>query len=363
MRTTLFLLLIVFMKTVGANTLSENKQIILTSEQKVAYGIEVMPVKATQEISGASYPAQVVVPNSQLQVVSARQAGLIESLAVAEGDKVKSGQLLAFLQSPDLLELQREFLQTLIQLNLAGTTLDREKQLMDEGIIPKRRYQESLSALQALQTQKAQQEATLFYSGMSNEDIRTLEKNRKLLTKVQVTAPFDGVILEQMVIAGQKLEAAEPIFKVAQLSPLWLEIHVPIDAVTDISIKDLVHINDTNIKGNVITISSQVHVEDQGTLVRAIINQNTNELRPGQFVQTRFSQQVSGQFNYLVPEKAVIRLNQQPIVFIETSQGFQAIDIEIIGVQEGQQIISSKNKIDGNVVINGSVTLKAILAE
>ncbi len=358
MRLFLFVTLFVF----NLNAMAETASAITLSESQIeSYGITTALLEPTEEVLGARYPAEVVVPNSQLLVISPLQGGLVQSLMVAEGDNVKQGETLAIIQSPGLLELQRDLLQTLTQLNLAKTTLDRDKQLLDEGIIPKRRYLEARSNWQELVTQKEQQEATLQFSGMNETAISELEKKRKLNSKLLITAPFDGVLLEQMAIPGQKLQAADPLFQIGKLSPLWLEIHVPIEVVNKVVIGDTISVDDMNIVGEIITLGRKVHAADQGTLIRAIVRDNIDQLRPGQFVEARIALNSSKQHRYLVPRKAIVRLDKKTIIFIKTEQGFQAIDVNIIGSLEGQQIISSSQPITTPVVIGGAVTLKAIL--
>ena len=357
-----FILLCTFGINIHAETINDQNLITLSNTQKESYGISVAKLEPAPEALGASYPAQVVVPNSQLQVISARQGGLVETMLVAEGDQVNEGQTLAKIQSPDLLELQRDLLQTLTQLNLARLTLNRDKQLMEEGIVPKRRYQESLSAWQALQTQKEQQEAALQYSGMSDDEIKELEKTRKLNSTLTITAPFDGVLLEQMAIPGQKLGAADPLFQIAKLSPLWLEIHVPVDVVNNIVIGNSIFVPDMNIEGKVITIGHKVHSADQGTLIRALVKENIEQLRPGQFVQARLSRSSGTEQSYLVPAKAITRMDKKTIIFIETPKGFKPISVNVIGNREGKQIITSEQPVSDPVVVSGAITLKAILS-
>ena len=361
MRLFLFAALFVGSLNTLAEITSDHGMITLSRAQIESYGITTMLLQPATEVLGARYPAEVAVPNSQLQVISVLQGGLVEALMVAEGDHVSKDQTLAKVQSPGLLELQRDLLQTLTQLNLAQSTLNRDKQLLDEGIIPKRRYLESRSAWQALVTQKEQHEAMLLFSGMSSSAITELEKSRNLNSALTVTAPFDGVLLEQMAIPGQKLEAADPLFKIGRLSPLWLEIHMPVDVVSGIVIGDTVSVPEMNIEGEVITIGRMVHAADQGTLVRAIIRDNIEQLRPGQVVQARVARKYDEQKRYLVPRRAIIRLDQKTIIFIEVNQGFQAIHVDVVGSREGQQIITSSQAITVPVVSSGTVTLKAIL--
>lgn len=359
----LFLFTILFVTSINtlAETISARNKITLSHAQIESYGITTAPLEPATEALGARYPAEVVVPNSQLQVISALQGGLLEALMVAEGEHVKKGQMLARIQSPSLLEQQRDLLQTLIQLKLAKSTLNRDKQLLDEGIIPKRRYLESRSAWQELVTQKEQQEASLQFFGMSNDSIDELEATRKLSSALTVTAPFDGVLLEQMAITGQKLAASDPLFQLGMLSPLWLEIHVPIKVVNGVVNGDIISIPEMDIKGEIITIGRKVHAADQGTLIRAIVRDNVEQLRPGQLVQARLVLNSNQEQRYLVPRKAIVRYKQQTMVFIESEQGFTAINVDVVGNHEGQQIISSHQTITAPVVTSGAVTLKAIL--
>ena len=362
MRAVLVVLILGFNCTLWAETGNGDTGITLTDKQISSYGIETVMLTAMQDIPGAGYPAKVVVPNAQLQVVSARQGGLIESVLVAEGDEVTTGQVLARILSPDLLALQRDLLTTLTELNLAKANMDRDKQLMEEGIAPKRRYQESLSVWQALQTERAQQVAVLEYSGMTSQEITILEKTRKLTSKLTVRAPFSGVLLEQMALAGEKLQAADPLFKVGSLKPLWLEIHVPISVVEDVTVGDKVIVPEYDIEGEVITLGRQVHAADQGTLIRALIDNNINTLRPGQFVQVRLTRKTLAENTYLSPATAITRIDQHTIIFIDTEKGFIPHQVDVIGALNNQQIITSSLPISGPVVVSGAVTLKAILA-
>lgn len=176
-----------------------------------------------------------------------------------------------------------------------------------------------------------------------------------------VSAPFDGILLEQMAIPGQKLEPADPLFKIGHLSPLWLEVHIPVDAVSRVAIGDVVSVPELVIEGEIITIGRMVHAADQGTLVRAIVHSRTEQLRPGQVVQARIVKKSDGQQRYLVPRKAIVRINQETMIFTASEQGFKAIRIEIAGNQEGQQVVTSDQPITDPIVIHGAVTLKAIM--
>jgi len=84
--------------------------------------------------------ARVVVPNTQMNVVSTPLPGLVETLVVSSSQSVKKGQLLARIQSPGLAEAQRLYVQAVNQATLSQAALIRDEALWREGIIAESRY-------------------------------------------------------------------------------------------------------------------------------------------------------------------------------------------------------------------------------
>ena len=89
-----------------AQTLQAGERITMTAEQQQALNVRSSLVEPVTDALSPAYPAQIVVPNAPLRVVSAPQAGLLEALLVAEGEPVEAGQPLARVQSPELVTQQ-----------------------------------------------------------------------------------------------------------------------------------------------------------------------------------------------------------------------------------------------------------------
>ena len=135
-----------------AGVASAAPPIPLSPQQRDSLGIEVAAPQTVDVKHSIALPARVAVPNAQLQVVTAPQAGLVEVLLVAEGEPVHKGQPLVRVQSPDLLDLQGDYLETLSRYSLADSNYRRDRQLHDEGIIAERRLLEARSAFMAVST-------------------------------------------------------------------------------------------------------------------------------------------------------------------------------------------------------------------
>ncbi|MGD8931720.1 MAG: efflux RND transporter periplasmic adaptor subunit [Chromatiales bacterium] len=337
-------------------SLEAGSQISLSADQRDAFGIRTIAIERVESATSTAYPAKVVVPNAQLRVVSAPQSGLLEALLVSEGETVKAGQPLAQIQSPQLLQQQSAYLEALTRLQLARADYKRDRQLKQEGIIAERRFLETRSRLTQEQTSVEQLRQSLSLAGMDEQALADLAKQRKLSGSLQVRSPLDGVVLEQLATPGQRLEMADPLYQVGQLSPLWLEIHVPLEKLGAIAPGSRVHSG--GIGARVITVGRMVHGADQGVLVRAEVTEGAERLRPGQFVQANLTGPDNGDL-YRVPRAGLVRSGGASYVFVETPDGFETVPVEVRVEETAHIIISGEFAADARVATSGTASLKA----
>mgnify|MGYP002137593477 CR=1 FL=1 len=100
--------------------------------------------------------------------VSAPVAGMIEQLAVAPGDNVRRGQVLARLAGPQGLELQRDALQASAQATLQQQNLKRDEQLFAEGLIAESRLQATRAAAAQATAQAGERRQGLALAGLAS---------------------------------------------------------------------------------------------------------------------------------------------------------------------------------------------------
>ena len=193
---------------------------------------------------------------------------------------------------------------------------------------------------------------------MNETSLAALRKSRKLDSALVVIAPFNGVVLEQMTTAGKRVEAADPLYKIASLKPLWLEIHVPLSQVTGIQPGHRVIVPAVNVSGRVITIGKMVHGTDQGVLVRAEIDEGAEKLRPGQFLQVQLDI-ASKQKNYRVPRSAVTRSDGNYYIFSEQTDGFFPQRVKVVAEETNALIIDVEIPAETRIAVTGTAAIKA----
>ncbi len=353
---------LVLLSVLLAGPLHAAGKIAIDPAQRAALDIRVESPQPVVSTWGMPFPAKVVVPNAQLRVVSALRAGLLEALLVAEGEEIVKGQPLAVIQSPQLLEQQRDYLAALTRLELSNAALKRDRQLHDEGIIAERRYLETRANNIQIKTRVEQHRQLLQLAGLGVDDLKILARERRLSSTLKIRSPMDAVVLDQLATPGQQVDALEPIYKVGQLSPLWLEIHVPLDKLGRSANGSLVEVDEPEVKGRIITVGRMVHEKDQGILVRAQVDEGAELLRPGQFVQVRIAQaEEAGSFR--IPRAALVRSAGKTWVFLVVADGFSPTQVQIRSEERDYLIISGKLNSGDKLAISGTAALKSAWLE
>jgi cobalt-zinc-cadmium efflux system membrane fusion protein len=354
MKNILIALLLVFTVPAAATGL-----IAVSAAQRAALGIEVAALQPVDEQHGTLLPARVAVPNAQLQVVSTPYQGLVEVLLVAEGETVRAGQALVRIQSPQLLELQSDYLETLSRYTLAGSNYRRDQQLNKEGIIAKRRLLESQAAFAEVSTTLARLRRLLELAGLDAQALESLEKDRQLSSALIVRSPLDGVVLEQLITAGKRVEAADPLYRIADLAPLWLEIHMPLEQLGTTSVGQPVFVPELGVSGKIITVGRVVHSADQGVLVRAEISEGLQRMSPGQFLQVQLTT-VADSHHFRVPRTAVAHLQGHSFIFAASADGFTPVEVTVASEQSSHLVVAAALSPDTRIAVTGAAAIKAI---
>ena len=321
-------------------------------------GIKIGPLASIHKIPLLNAPGKVVIPPSNEYIVSAAQAGMINKLFVSVGDSIKKGQILAQINSPGLLNLQRQFLKANSDRQLAWSRYQRDKKLFEEGVIAERRWLETRTLYNGFVSETHEAKQLLEIAGMSDRDIKKLSDTRRLSSLLDVQSPIDGVVLERMATAGKRIDILAPLYRIANLETLWLEINIPHENINRIKLGDSVMIDNSHATASIILLGQSVDPNNQTILARAVIDPPDPGIRAGQTVNTQLIQ-TSDHPVFIVPDAAIAQSDGQPYIFVRTESGFLVKAIEIMGKEDEDTIITGDLNGNEKIAIRGAVALKA----
>jgi RND family efflux transporter MFP subunit len=242
---------------------------------------------------------EVVVPGSTQAfaegAIYARTSGYLKKWYVDLGTRVKAGQLLAEIDTPETdLELQQTRAsrqQLAASLALAKSSAARWEELRKSDAVPQQEVDERKAAV-------AQQEATL---AAADANIRRLEE---LASYRKVLAPFAGVITKRNVDTGALITsgnaAQQQLFFLAQTSPLRVFVQLPEAYAPGVKAGLAAWLEVPQYPGRKIVgrVSRTAEVIDPATrtlLTQIDVPNADGALMPGAFVQVHLQMSVSTQ--------------------------------------------------------------------
>jgi cobalt-zinc-cadmium efflux system membrane fusion protein len=351
--------MLLLLSLIGLGGYAAENVIQISQENLDALGVKLGKLEPVTQFPVLSAPAKVVIPPAQEYIVSTSQGGIVEKLNAAVGDKVAKGQVLAQLNSPDLLTLQREFLKADSALQLASAIYQRDKKLLQEGVIADRRWQETSSEYHSAVSEADEHRQLLEIAGMTASEVENFRKTHRLTRQLNIRAPIAGVVMERLGVVGTHVDIMAPLFRIANLDELWLEIAIPQERVGNIKIGDRVLIDNSDASAKITLLGQSVNPENQSILARAILQKhNLESLRAGQRLNTRIIQS-SDKAAFKIPNTAIAQNESKAFIFVRTQQGFAVTPVVVVGKQDSDSIISGEITGNEDIAIQGAVALKA----
>lgn len=178
------------------------------------------------------------------------------------------------------------------------------------------------------------------------------------LSDYPVTAPLSGTILSRNVAVGD-LAGDTPLFEIADLSKLWVDIHlIGADAehlhaglsVEVTRLSDNVHANTT-----IQRVLPGMATASQSTIARAIVINTDGNWRPGASVRVRVSVSEDS-VDRVVPLDAIQSLRGQDVVFVKEGENYEARPVKL-GRRDGH----SAEVLDGVALGDGIVVKQSYL--
>jgi RND family efflux transporter MFP subunit len=306
--------------------------------------VNVVAARTAPSVSDLELPGDL-----QAQVESpifARVDGYLSKRLVDYGDRVKTGQQLAEIETPELdqqisqaratlsqsqsalKQLQANLALTQANLKLAELTYTRWKHLTDRGVFSK---QDTDQKEADLGVRKAEVDAAQAAINTGADTVHANEANLHRLEQMKsfarVTAPFDGVITARNVDIGTLINSgnggpAREMFRMAQISTLRIFVNVPQTNVGAIRDAQTAELRVQELPGQVFQarIDRTTNAVDPNSRAMLTVLEAPNPrgiLMPGMYAQVKFAVHRSAPA-LLIPGDTLVMGRQGPRVAIVT---------------------------------------------
>jgi Cu(I)/Ag(I) efflux system membrane fusion protein len=278
-----------------------------------------------------------------VQIIAARANGLVEKLYVrASQQQVKKGQALAQLWIPEWSAAQQEYLAI--------------RQLGDRAL-----------------TTAARQRLQLLF--MPEAVIRQVERTGKPEPRIKIVAPENGYVNKLSVLEGAQVTAAQGLFELASLDPVWIVADYPQAQAGLLKVGDKVQAASASwpgerFEGEVSELLANVDPLTRTFKARILLKNPQQKLRPGMYLQLTLSQNAVGKPVLAIPQEALIDNGDRNRVLVAEGNG-HFTPVEVVagreqdgwveikrGLSAGQQVVTS-----GQFLIDSEASMRSALPQ
>jgi len=338
---------------VYADEAVSNNQVKISTDKVQKLGVKTEQVLSRKMVNTVRAVGQFQFNEQRLSTVTTKFEGYIEKLYVnTTGQPVKRGQPLMEVYSPELVSAQEEYL--IAWNGRQSLSNGTPESLVSVG-------QLADSALKRLRNWD-----------ISDAQLQRLKKDGKATRTLTMYSPANGVVLEKAAVQGLRFMPGEPLFKIADLSTVWL--------LADVFEQDiaLVHVGQTvnitvnaypgkELKGKIDYIYPAVSSETRTAKVRVVLANPDGILKPDMYASIQL---ISGHYASVlaVPDSAVIDSGTRQIVLVQLTEGlYEPREVKLgmrsdgyvevaEGLNEGENVV-----VRANFLIDAESNLKAAL--
>ena len=300
--------------------------------------------------------------NDQATSVLAPFSGPVARLLVASGDKVRKGQPLAVVDSPDFAAAVSAYSKALVTARNARRLATMDQDLVKhDGVAQREAEQAQTDAANA----EADRDAALQALQALNVDpaiIRSIQQGRSA-ARIQgiIRAPIAGTVVEKLITPGQLLQAGStPCFTVANLSRVWVMAQIAGDDLAAVHTGDpaeiVTGIGSKDFAGSVDNISAVVNPDTRAVLARVVVDNPGDFLKKQMYVNVQIHSREPSS-GLLIPVSAVLRDDENlPFVYVARRDGSFARQHVTLGHRIGDRYVIPRGLTAGaRIVVDGGI--------
>lgn len=288
--------------------------------------------------------AQVAYDETRVSIVAPLIEGWVDRLFVNfTGQAVRPGEPLFSIYSPMVVTAQQELL---LARRLAGDL---------SGGTPEARQ----SARDLLESSRRRLE----YWGVPRDEIRRVEETGEVRRTVTLRSPYGGVVVEKPVLAGQRIMPGDVVYRIADLSRVWVEGEVFERDLPAVRIGLRVTAEFTALpgvirEGRVTYVYPTVNPETRTARIRVALSNPDAVLKPGMYATIRFSALTDSV--YSVPRSAVLATGERNFVFLRGGDGrFVPTPVTLGAASDERVEILEGLRVGDTVVASGTFLVDA----
>ncbi len=353
----------------------EHEDVQVSLEKQKAWGIKIDYALMDNIVSKISLPGVLVMNQNETATISSFVAGKVTSLTADLGTRVKQGQILCTINSPEFAQAQADFLETRAKLNLSQKDFERAQKLYKEKALEEKEFLRREAEYNKLVTEYGARGSTLHSYGLTHTDIDALiakcdsidEEEYKCEIadpNLPILTPLSGTVVFRDVMLGEHVDPEKTVFTVTNLNTLWALLDAYEKDLPFISKKSSVVIESPlypgrTFEGKITYISDLIDEQLRTVKIRVAIDNSEGLLKPNMYIEGHLENTSDAKKTIVIPDEAVQNLEGEKVVFVLEEEDIFTVRHVSLGLKIGNlRIITDGLAATDKLAIKGAFYLK-----
>lgn len=327
------------------------EEVLLTNQQMDAMQMKLGKIE-NRTVSGfITTNGSLIVPPQNLASVSSVINANIKSIRVVQGDKVKKGQVLAYLHHPDIINIQSNYLNAYSNSSFLQKNFQRQKKLYDAGVGSGVNYQKAKAEYQASKAITIGLEAQLKMLHINPINV----KNGNIQQQIALRSPINGFVQKVDIKTGQFATPETKLFEIIDPNSVHADFMVFEKDAHLVKKGQKIEFTLESIPNKVITstiesLSKSLEQNPKAIHIHAEIDNKNEKLIPGMYLKGKIL--INSKKSPALPESAIVKEGDKFIAFTVEKEGdkwaFKPVEINIGQKHENWIAVKFLNKKNQN---------------
>ena len=243
---------------------------------------------ATNVANSPTFNGVIMVSPQQNATVSLTMGGKVHSLKVMPGQAVARGQVIAFIDNPEYIDLQQTYLDASAQTEYLEKEYKRQSDLSANDASSQKKMQQSKAEYLSMHSRLSAAASRLKTLGVNPASVKLNGIQPYLLVK----APINGFVTNLNVNLGKYLDAGEPICDVINKSQPLIQLTVYERELNLMRVGRPVEfrvngMGKKTFNAQIVSIDQSVDAKDYSIKVYAKVMASNSDFRPGMYIRAK----------------------------------------------------------------------------
>lgn len=327
--------------------------------------VETAVVEYSSSHQGLTLSGKVAYGEDRYSRISSPVQGRVVEVRVHLGDRVKAGDILLVVDSPDIAQAYSEYVKEDSDLQYATRAYELAKDLYENKAMPLKDLKQAENELVKARAEFRRAKERLLSLRVPADELNKPLDKQKITSRFEMKSPLTGIVVERAVTPGQSVggDPSQVLFTVADLDMLQV--------LADLYERDLALVKEgqfavvnveaypgVDFPATVAAVGDVVDPATRTIKVRAWVNNEAHKLKPEMFARLRLEVGDAAQF-IAVPREAVLEVDGKQFVYVvEDHDRYVKREVKVANISADQVRILEGLTRGQRIVTRGAVLIK-----